>query len=68
MPDDIPVVEGCRLLVLDEWMYHRSWSADRFFQLLPGAAELTRVLSADEARTWFARTSFGNGTGTCRSC
>jgi hypothetical protein len=61
------VVEGCRLLVLDEPMYQRSWNTDRFFPLLPGAAELTRVLSADEARTWFVRTSFGNGTGTCRS-
>ncbi|MGW9029043.1 hypothetical protein ACWGQ5_33910 [Streptomyces sp. NPDC055722] len=61
------MVEGCRLLVLDEWMYHRSWSVDRFFPLLPGTAELTRVLSADEVRTRFARTSFGNGTGTCRA-
>lgn len=46
-------------------MYQRSWNADRFFPLLPGTAELTRVLSADEARTWFARTPFGNGT--CRA-
>lgn len=62
LPDDVPVVEGRRLLVLDEPMYQRSWNADRFFPLLPGAAELTRVLPADEARTWFARTSFGTGT------
>lgn len=46
-------------------MYQRSWYADRFFPLLPGTAELTCVLSADEARTWFARTPFGNGT--CRA-
>jgi hypothetical protein len=59
------VVEGCRLLVLDEPMYQRSWNADRFFPRLPGTAELTRVLSADEARTRFARTPFGNGT--CRA-
>ncbi|MEU1599273.1 hypothetical protein ABZ468_42350 [Streptomyces sp. NPDC005708] len=65
LPDDIPVVEGCRLLVLDEPMYQRKWNADRFFPLLPGRAELTRVLSADEARTWFACTSSGNGT--CRA-
>ncbi len=57
LPDDIPVVEGRRLLVLDEPTYRRSWNADRFFPHLPGAAELTRVLSADETRTWFARTS-----------
>ena len=60
LPDDIPVVEGRRLLVLDEPTYQRSWNADRFFPHLPGTAELARVLSADETRTWFARTSPGN--------
>ncbi|WP_244942203.1 hypothetical protein [Streptomyces coelicoflavus] len=56
LPDDIPVVEGHRLLVLDEPMYQRSWNADRFFPMLPGTAELTRVLSADEVQTWFTYT------------
>ncbi|MCX5372604.1 hypothetical protein [Streptomyces sp. NBC_00103] len=60
LPDDIPVVEGRRLIVLDEPMYQRSWNADRFFPHLPGSAELTRVLTADETRTWFAHTSPGN--------
>lgn len=59
LPDDIPVVEGRRLLVLDEPMYERSWNADRFFPHLPGTAVLTRVLTTDETRTWFARTSVG---------
>ncbi|MFF4653079.1 hypothetical protein [Streptomyces sp. NPDC001380] len=62
LPADIPVVEGRRLLVLDKPIYRRSWNADRFFPLLPGTAELTGVLSADETRTWFARTSSGAGT------
>ncbi|MDR6978323.1 hypothetical protein J2X68_005049 [Streptomyces sp. 3330] len=62
LPDDIPVVEGRRLLVLDEPTYQRSWNADRFFPHLPGTAELTRVLTADETRTWFSRTSPGNET------
>ncbi|MEU6300890.1 hypothetical protein [Streptomyces erythrochromogenes] len=57
LPDDIPVVEGRRLLVLDEPAYPRSWNADRFFPHLPGTAELTRVLTADETQTWLARTS-----------
>lgn len=61
LPDDIPVVEGRRLLVLDEPTYQRSWNADRFFPQLPGTAELTRVLTVGETRTWFARTSPGNG-------
>lgn len=56
LPDDIPVVAGHRLLVLDEPMYPRSWNADRFFPMLPGAAELTRALSADEVQTWFTYT------------
>jgi len=60
LPDDIPVVEGRRLLVLDEPLYQRSWNADRFFPMLPGTAELTRVLSADEARTWFAHTCWAS--------
>lgn len=57
LPDDIPVIEGRRLLVLDEPTYQRSWNADRFFPHLPGTAELTRVLSAEETRAWYARTS-----------
>ncbi|MFF8609533.1 hypothetical protein ACF06X_26770 [Streptomyces sp. NPDC015346] len=57
LPDDIPVVEGCRLLVLDEPTYQRSWNADRFFPHLPGKAELIRVLTAEETRNWFAHTS-----------
>ncbi|GAA5207637.1 hypothetical protein GCM10023323_23960 [Streptomyces thinghirensis] len=61
LPDDIPVVEGHRLLVLDEPTYQRSWNADRFFPHLPGTAELSRVLTPDETRNWFARTSSGDG-------
>ncbi|MFL9653442.1 hypothetical protein ACJ7VE_06965 [Streptomyces sp. PB17] len=56
LPDGIPVVAGYRLLVLDEPMYPRSWNGDRFFPKLPGTAELTRVLSADEVQTWFTYT------------
>ncbi|WP_435855641.1 hypothetical protein [Streptomyces tanashiensis] len=58
LPDDIPVVEGRRLLVLDEPTYPRSWNAERFFPMLPGTAELTRVLPAGEVRTWFTHTSW----------
>lgn len=62
LPDDIPVVQGRRLLVLDEPTYRRSWNADRFFPHLPGSAELTRVLTADEVQAWYAHTSPVNGT------
>ncbi|MFB6837883.1 hypothetical protein [Streptomyces sp. NPDC056361] len=60
LPDDIPLVEGRRLLVLDDPTYQRSWNADRFFPHLPGTAELVRVLTAGEVRTWFARTKPGS--------
>ncbi|WP_327290294.1 hypothetical protein [Streptomyces sp. NBC_01198] len=62
LPDDIPVVQGRRLLVLDDPAYQRSWNADRFFPHLPGTVELTRVLDADETRAWYAHTSSGDGT------
>lgn len=57
LPDDIPLVEGRRLLVLDAPSYQRTWNADRFFPHMPGRAELVRVLPEPEARTWYARTS-----------
>ncbi|WP_234343323.1 hypothetical protein [Streptomyces sp. NRRL F-5123] len=57
LPDDIPVVAGRRLLVLDKPSYQRSWNADRFFPHLPGTAELTRVLTPDETRAWSAHLS-----------
>ncbi|KDN88068.1 hypothetical protein [Kitasatospora cheerisanensis] len=57
LPDDIPEVDGHRLLVLDDPQYPHGWNADRFFPLLPGRAELVRVLPADETRDWFARTT-----------
>ncbi|WTX95320.1 hypothetical protein OG234_09925 [Streptomyces sp. NBC_01420] len=57
LPDDIPVVDGRRLLVLDTPSYTRTWNADRFFPHLPGRAELIRVLPSDETETWYAHTS-----------
>ena len=63
IPDDIPVVEGRRLLVLDEPTYQRHWDADRFFPHLPGTAELTRVLPTEETRAWYAHTATDTGTG-----
>jgi hypothetical protein len=62
LPDGIPVVRGRHLHVLDGPIRQRSWNADQFLPILPGAAELTRVLSADEARPWFALTESGRGT------
>ncbi|MFJ7630147.1 hypothetical protein ACIQZN_27020 [Streptomyces sp. NPDC097595] len=57
LPDDIPVVDDRRLLVLDDPSYSRTWNADRFFPHLPGQAELIRVLPPNETETWYAHTS-----------
>ncbi|MGW2593246.1 hypothetical protein ACWCXC_23660 [Streptomyces sp. NPDC001515] len=61
LPEDIPVVGDRRLLVLDTPAYTRSWNADRFFPHLPGTAALSRVLPAEEAGAWFARTTLPAG-------
>ncbi|MEV6973403.1 hypothetical protein [Kitasatospora sp. NPDC093806] len=49
MPEDIPVVDGVRTLVLDPQPYERSWSAGRFIEQVPGDLRLERVLTPAEA-------------------
>ncbi len=57
VPDDIPAVEGRRVVVLDPPPYARSWSNSRLFPFMPGEVELLRQLSEREAEEWFARVS-----------
>ncbi|MFI1247819.1 hypothetical protein ACH4TY_14085 [Streptomyces anulatus] len=56
-PADIPVVDGVRLLVLDEPSYLRSWPAGRFFPGMRGDALLERPLDPEETERWFAHVS-----------
>lgn len=56
-PADIPVVDGVRLLVLDEPSYRRSWPAGRFFPGMRGDVILERALEPAEAERWFAHVS-----------
>ncbi|MFE6868550.1 hypothetical protein ACFVFS_18545 [Kitasatospora sp. NPDC057692] len=49
MPEDIPVVDGVRTLVLDPQPYERSWAAGRFVEQVPGDLRLERVLAPEEA-------------------
>ncbi|MER7552135.1 MULTISPECIES: hypothetical protein [Streptomyces] len=56
-PADIPVVDGVRLLVLDEPSYRRSWPAGRFFPGMRGDALLERPLDPEEAERWYAHVS-----------
>ncbi|MFJ4960899.1 hypothetical protein EES43_07455 [Streptomyces sp. ADI96-02] len=56
-PADIPVVDGVRLLVLDEPSLRRTWPAGRFFPGMRGDVLLERPLDPQEAERWFARVS-----------
>lgn len=56
-PADIPVVDGVRLLVLDEPSYRRSWPAGRFFPGMRGDVILERALEQEETERWFALVS-----------
>ncbi|MGA6172431.1 hypothetical protein ACPEIF_19550 [Streptomyces sp. NPDC012600] len=56
-PFDIPVVDGVRLLVLDEPSYRRSWPAGRFFPGMRGDLILERALEPEETERWFAHVS-----------
>ncbi|MFB6894377.1 hypothetical protein ACFCX4_34305 [Kitasatospora sp. NPDC056327] len=57
MPEDIPVVDGVRTLVLDPQPYERSWAAGRFVEQVPGDLRLERVLPAEEAAARLAAAS-----------
>ncbi|MFI7286514.1 hypothetical protein ACIBRY_07625 [Streptomyces anulatus] len=60
-PADIPVVDGFRLLVLDEPSYRRSWPAGRFFPGMRGDALLERALEPEETERWYAHVSPAKG-------
>ncbi|WP_103530916.1 hypothetical protein [Streptomyces sp. SM11] len=56
-PADIPVVDGVRLLVLDEPSCRHSWSAGRFFPGMRGDVLLERTLDPEETERWYAHVS-----------
>ncbi|MEW1626219.1 hypothetical protein AB0387_02140 [Streptomyces sp. NPDC089173] len=56
-PAGIPLVDGVRLLVLDEPAYRRSWPAGRFFPGMRGDVILERALEPEETERWFAHVS-----------
>ncbi|MFC7326979.1 hypothetical protein [Marinactinospora rubrisoli] len=55
VPADIPVVEGERVIVLDEQPYVRTWNAGRMHPHVVGSLDVLDELTAEEARTWWAR-------------
>ncbi|MGW4768102.1 hypothetical protein ACWEO2_08665 [Nocardia sp. NPDC004278] len=60
-PSDIPVIDGTRLLILDPPPYQRNWPAGRFFPNMLGDLTLERVLTPEEAASWFRHVSPDKG-------
>jgi hypothetical protein len=55
IPEDIPVFEGRRVVLLGPRSYPRSWRSQRTFNLLPAELAIERRLTAAEARDWLQR-------------
>jgi hypothetical protein len=53
-PDEIPLVDGARVIVLDPPPYQRHWDSGRAYPLLRASLEAT-PLPIDEATTWLSR-------------
>lgn len=54
-PEDIPVFEGRRAILLGPRSYPRSWRSQRMFARLPATLDCERTLTKDEVRQWLKR-------------
>jgi hypothetical protein len=54
-PEDIPVFEGSRVILLGPPSYSRSWRSQRMFSRLPAELECERRLTKDEVQDWLRR-------------
>jgi hypothetical protein len=54
-PEDIPVFEGRRVILLGPASYSRSWGCQRMFGKLPAALEIERALAKAEVTAWLQR-------------
>lgn len=59
LPEDIPAVEGKRVIVLGKAKVKRTWRAQRAFGLLGSDIRLERELGRDEYRMWLERCASG---------
>ncbi|PSK98909.1 hypothetical protein CLV63_104133 [Murinocardiopsis flavida] len=57
VPADIPMVEGERVLVLEEQPYERTWNAGRVHPQVRGWLDVDEELTPAEAATWWQRVS-----------
>ena len=54
-PDDIPALDGRRVVLLGPASYPRSWQSQRMFDKLPARLEIERTLTKDEVNDWLQR-------------
>jgi hypothetical protein len=54
-PQDIPVFEGFRVILLGRASYSRSWGCQRMFDKLPASLEVERRLTKGEVTDWLQR-------------
>jgi hypothetical protein len=55
VPDDIPVFEGRRVVLLGPPSYQRSWHPQRLFSRMPGKLAVEKQLKKGEAEEWLRR-------------
>jgi hypothetical protein len=61
VPDDIPVFENRRVILLGPPSYSRGWTAQRLFNGLPARVEVERVLKGSEVDEWIKRLAAAEG-------
>lgn len=54
-PEDIPVFEGYRVIILGEPLYQRGWNAQRMFSNLPAELKVEQKLSRHEVLGWLKK-------------
>lgn len=54
VPSDIPLLQGERVLILEEQTYPRSWNAGRIYPLVEGSLWVVEELPAEQAEYWWS--------------
>ncbi len=62
-PEDIPVFEGRRVILLGPASYSRQWGCQRTFSKLPAALEVERQLAKGEVMAWLQRMAAARDAG-----
>ena len=60
IPEDIPVFEGRRVILLGPQAYIRTWTSSRIFALLPVSFRIEQTLAPEEVESWLQRIAAAN--------